>query len=186
MGASRVFTSRHVRRTTVAFVATGGVAMVAGTAADASDRQPFLATTSNADGIVLIALAGGILLLAVIGFVIFTWLRRKRRPSQCAQQREALAQAEQAVQYWEAARAHLAAVGRTQSMTPSTTDDPSHASLVAKANDGLSAAIKQRDQCQMDLINCMASGVPALPVPSAKPVVAQPFFIPGSDDTSSS
>jgi hypothetical protein len=142
-------------------------------------------SASNSDGIVLIALGGGVLLLAVIGFVIFSWSRKKRRPVQCADQREALAQAEKAVEYWEAARSHLEAVERTRSTAGVTGDDPSHASLVAKAVDGLSAAMQQRDQCQMDLIRCMASGVPGLSVPAPAPTAPQPFFIPGPNDTTS-
>jgi len=185
MGASSRFTSRR-RRTLAVAVAVGGVSALTSTTADASTSAPMLATTSNTDGIVLIALGGGVLLLVVIGFVIFSWSRKKRRPTQCADQREALAQAEKAVEYWEAARAHLEAVERTRSTVDVTSDDTSHASLVAKAVDGLSAAIKQRDQCQMDLIRCMASGVPGLPVIAPAPNDPQPFFIPGSNDTPAS
>jgi hypothetical protein len=183
MGASSTFTSRLRLALAVAVAGTG---VLTSTTAGASSSPPLLATTSNADGIVLIALGGGVLLLGVIGFVIFSWSRKKRRPGQCADQREALAQAEKAVEYWQAARAHLEAVERTRSTTDVTSDGASHASLVAKAVDGLSAAIKQRDQCQMDLIHCMASGVPGLPVVASAPVQPQPFFIPGSNDTPSS
>jgi hypothetical protein len=182
MGANRLFTGRHVGGIVALFVATGGLGAIAATAAGASQQQPLLATTSNTDGVVLIALGGGVLLLGVIGFVIFSWSRRRRRPSQCAEQREALAQAEQAVQYWQAARAHLEAVERNQSTTPNMTEDSSHASLLAKATDGLSAAIKQRDQCQMELIHCMATGVPSMPAAAPTPTQTQPFFIPGSND----
>jgi hypothetical protein len=124
-------------------------------------------------------------LLGVIGFVIFSYSRKKRRPMQCADEREALAQAEKAVEYWQAARAHLEGVERARSTEGVASDDSSHASLVAKAVDGLSAAIKQRDQCQMELIRCMASGVP-MPVIVPAPVDPQPFFIPGSNDPPSS
>jgi hypothetical protein len=185
MGASSLVTSSRVRRTLVSAGAIGAVSAFVSTTAGASSSAHLLATTSNADGIVLIALGGGVLLLAVIGFVIFSWSRKKRRPSQCADQREALAQAEKAVEYWEAARAHLEAVGRTQSTQDVASDDSTHATLVAKAVDGLSGAMKQRDQCQMDLIHCMASGVPGLPVIAPVPVDPQPFFIPRSNDTPS-
>jgi hypothetical protein len=183
MGASSILTSR-LRRTLALAVAVGGISALTSTTADASTSAPILAAaTNNADGIVLIALGGGVLLLGVIGFVIFSWSRKKRRPGQCADQREALAQAEKAVEYWEAARAHLEAVERTRSTVDVTSDDASHASLVAKAVEGLSAAMKQRDQCQMDLIHCMASGVPGLPKIAPAPIEPQPFFIPGSNDT---
>jgi predicted lipid-binding transport protein (Tim44 family) len=182
MDASSIFTSRRLRRTLVVAVAVGGVSALTSASADASSRQTILASTSNSNGVVLIALGGGVLLLGVIGFFLFTWSRRKRRPSQCEEQREALAQAEKAVQYWEAARAHLEAVARARS-TAEASSDSSHASLVAKAVDGLSAAMKQRDQCQMDLIHCMASGAPGLHVVAPTPVEPQPFFIPGTDGT---
>jgi hypothetical protein len=185
MGASSSFTSRRVRHTVVSAVATGAVVALVSSSAGASTSMPTLATASNADGIVLIALGGGVLLLGVIGFVIFSWSRKKRRPSQCADQREALAQAEKAVEYWEAARAHLEAVERVRSTPELASGDASHASLVAKAVDGLSAAMKQRDQCQMDLIHCMASGVPGLPLIAPAPVDPRPFFIPGSNDSPS-
>jgi hypothetical protein len=184
MGASSTFTSRL----RLAFaVAVGGTGVLTSTTAGASSRLPVLAaSTSNADGIVLLALGGGVLLLGVIGFVIFSYSRKKRRPMQCADQREALAQAEKAVEYWQAARAHLEGVESARSTEGVASDDSSHASLVAKAVDGLSAAIKQRDQCQMELIRCMASGVPGLPVVASAPDQPQPFFIPGSNDTPSS
>ncbi|MGB8196025.1 MAG: hypothetical protein WCF25_03355 [Acidimicrobiales bacterium] len=185
MAASSRSSSR-VRRTLGVAATVGSVSALWGSAASASTTSPLLATTSNTDGVVLIALGGGVLLLGVIGFVVFSWSRKKRRPSQCAEQREALAQAEQAVQYWQAARTHLEAVERTRSNVAATSDDASHASLVAKAVDGLSAAMKQRDQCQLDLIHCMASGVAGVPTLAPAPPEPQPFFIPGSRDTRSS
>src|ERR1700691_1474042 len=115
MGASSIVTSR-LHRTLALVTAVGGIVALTSTTADASTSAPVLgAATSNADGIVLIALGGGVILLAVIGFVIFSWSRKKRRPGQCADQREALAQAEKAVEDWQAARAHLEAVGSTRS-----------------------------------------------------------------------
>jgi hypothetical protein len=182
MDASSIFTSRRVRYGLATFVAAGGVGVMMSPSADASSQSPLVAASSNAEGIALIAIGGGVLLLGVIGFVLFTWSRRKRRPSQCEAQREALALAEKAVQYWEAARAHLEAVGRGQSPGASPTDVSSHESLVANAVVGLRAAMQQRDQCQMDLIQCMASGVPAMPLAAPTPTEPRPFFIPGSND----
>jgi len=124
------------------------------------------------------------LLLGIIGFFVFTWSRRKRAPAECAAQREALELAERAVQYWEGARAHLEAVERERTLVNSD-DEPAHASLAAKALEGLNNAMRQRDQCQMELIRCMALGVPAMPV-NTGPLEPQPFLAPGSDGTPSS
>jgi F0F1-type ATP synthase membrane subunit c/vacuolar-type H+-ATPase subunit K len=185
MGASNIFSRRRGPRTVLVALTWFGIAVATGTAAGASSRQPMLATTSNSDGIVLLALGGGVLLLGLFGFFLFTWSRKRRRPAQCQEERDALAQAEQAVQYWEAARAHLEAVQRGRPTSISANDEASHASLVAKAVDGLRAAIKQRGQCQMDLIHCMASGVPSV-AGATVPTEPQPFFIPGSDQSSRS
>jgi hypothetical protein len=141
-----------------------------------------IATASSSGG-VLIALGGAVLVLGIVGFVVFTWSRRKSRPSQCAEQREALALAERTVQYWQAARAHLEAVEKERTHVDVASDGSSHATLVAKAVEGLNLAVRQRDQCQLDLIHCMASGVPAVPViPTLQP---QPFLMPGPDGASS-
>jgi hypothetical protein len=122
-----------------------------------------------------------VLVLGIIGFVVFTYTRRKRTPGQCAAQRDALELAEKSVQYWEAARAHLAVVERQQTSEHTTGDAAAHASLVAKALDGLRTAMQQRDECQMALIQCMASGVPAVPVIPTSAAPPQPFFTPGTD-----
>jgi len=134
---------------------------------------------------VLLILGGVVLFLGIIGFFVFTWSRRKRAPEECAAQRDALELAERAVKYWEGARAHLEAVERERTMVDSTVEEPGHASLAAKAVEGLNNAMRQRDQCQMDLIRCMASGLPAMPV-NTGPLEPQPFLAPGSDGTSSS
>jgi hypothetical protein len=156
------------------------VVTIASASAGASSRQPItIATTSSTDGAVLLALGGAVLVLGGIGFVAFTWSRRKRRPVHCAEEREALALAERAVQYWQTARSHLEVAERTHVDAPG--EDPSHESLVAKADAGLKNAIHERDQRQLELIHCMASGVPAMPVvPTLQP---QPFFTPGVEGT---
>jgi len=163
------------------FGATMGLATALTSPAGASGRRAAgTFTTSSNSGAGLVALGGGVLLLGGVGFVIFTWIRRKRKPNQCAEQREALELAERAVRYWAAARAHLESVERQRSVDGTVRDEPAHASLVANAAEGLDSATKQRDECQMDLIRCMASGG-ALPVtPSAH---SQPFFTPGPDGT---
>jgi hypothetical protein len=149
--------------------------------AGASGRQSFgTVATSNSSGAGLIALGGGVLVLAGVGFVIFTWTRRKRKPNQCADQREALELAERAVRYWEAARAHLESVERQRTVLDAAPDEPAHASLVAKAAEGLNTATKQRDERQMDLIRCMALGGAVPVIPSA---LSQPFFTPGPEGT---
>jgi Na+/melibiose symporter-like transporter len=171
------------RSTVRQVVASVGLTMAAVTltssSAGASSRQAIaIATTSSNDGALLLALGGAVLVLGGIGFVMFTWSRRKRRPVQCAEQREALELAERAVQYWQAARTHLEVTERTHVDTPS--EGPSHASLVAKAEAGLKSAMQERDQRQLELIHCMASG-PAMPVmPTLQP---QPFFTPGAEGT---
>jgi len=162
-----------------------GLSTALSSPASASGRSPFGAVaTSSSSGAGLVALGGAVLLLGGVGFVIFTWTRRKRRPNQCAEQREALELAERSVRYWEAARAHLQAVELQRSPLDGTVrDEPAHASLVAKAAEGLDAATKQRDERQMELIRCMASGGTVPMVPS---VHSEPFFTPGPDGTSPS
>jgi hypothetical protein len=170
------------RRATVAWLVVAIAAtVVPSSSAGAAGRQPLVATTSTGSQAVLLVLGIGVLALGGIGFFIFVWSRRKRRPGQCAEQREALELAERSVRYWEAARAHLEAVERERTMVDGPADEPAHASLVAKAVEGLQNAMQQRDQCQMDLIHCMATGVPPMRlVPPTSPA-AQPFFTPGSD-----
>jgi hypothetical protein len=185
MGATMKTSGERIRRglSLVAFV---GVALGLGTrqsVAGASSRDVFTATTtSSSNGAVLIALGCGVLVLGGIGFVVFTWSRRKRVPSQCAEQREALELAERAVLYWEAARAHLEAVDRERRLVDNVASDNStHASLVAKAVEGLHTAMKQRDDRQMELIHCMAGGIPGTPTATSAPIHRQPFFTPGID-----
>jgi len=87
MGATMKTSGERIRRglSLVAFV---GVALGLGTrqsVAGASSRDVFTATTtSSSNGAVLIALGCGVLVLGGIGFVVFTWSRRKRVPSQGA------------------------------------------------------------------------------------------------------
>ncbi len=187
MGA-RTGISVVTTRRAIACTATAAGAFVIGSwpdaVAGASNRLAFTATTSGSGG-VLLALGGAVLVLGIIGFAVFTWSRRKRRPGPCAEQRAALELAERSVRYWEAAKAHLEAVDNTRTSSGEVAEDPSsHASLVAKAADGLRAALQQRDQCQLDLIHCMASGVPAVPVIPTPTTASQPFFIPGTDESS--
>jgi len=80
----------------------------------------------------------------------------------------------------------LETVERQRTALEGNPDDAStHASLVAKAADGLRLAMQQRDQCQMELIHCMASGVRAVPLTPQSPGPAQPFFTPDNDGPSS-
>jgi hypothetical protein len=190
MGASMKTLSRRIRsgRSVIASVGTVIASVVfASSAASASSRQAIVtATTSTKSGVVLLILGGVLLFLGIIGFFVFTWSRRKRRPGECAAQREALELAERAVKYWEGARAHLEAVERERTLVDSPDEEPAHASLVAKAVEGLNSAMRQRDQCQMDLIRCMASGAPAVPGNTLTPLEPRPFLAPGSDGTPSS
>ena len=160
-----------------------GLATAFSSSAGAADRQSLgTTTTSSTSGAVLIALGAGVLVLAGIGFVTFKWTRRKRQPLQCAEQRDALELAEKAVQYWEAARAHLESVERQRAAsTGDGPDDSAHASLLANAVEGLRSAMHQRDERQLQLIRCMASGAPG--TPSMPPAQSQPFFTPLTDGT---
>jgi hypothetical protein len=168
----------------VGFIAN---ALLSPTAGASSRLVLATAATSHGSEGVLLALGAGVLVLGGIGFLVFAWTSRKRRPSQCAEQREALELAERAVRYWEAARAHLEAVEQGRTLVEGAArKDQAHASLVAKAIDGLSSAMRQRDQCQMNLIRCMASGVPAVPVITPTPLDAQPYFTPRADGATSS
>jgi hypothetical protein len=179
--------SRQFRRVRP-FVGAFGLATAAGalqcSAASASNRMAMVTATTSSSGAVLLALGGGVLVLGGIGFVVFTWSRRRRRPGQCAAQREALELAERVVRYWEGARAHLVAAERQRAPGDVASVDPAHASQVAKAVEGLRTAIQQRDQRQLELIHCMAAGVPAVPLIPTAPAVPQPFFMPGTDGTS--
>jgi hypothetical protein len=183
MGAHRIVTLvENPRRSIVTLVGAAVVVdVVASSRAGASSREAMVATTtSSGSGAVLLALGGAVLVLGIVGFVVFTYTRRKRKPGQCDAQREALELAERSVKYWEAARSHLETVERERTMVDRTANGESHASLVAKAANGLKAAMIQRDECQLELIRCMASGVPAVPViPAQAPV--QPFFTPGTE-----
>ncbi|HUZ41749.1 MAG TPA: hypothetical protein VMU68_10225 [Acidimicrobiales bacterium] len=185
MSASRNNRARPIRRTlaSATFVTiTLGFVVLPYSAASASGRSTFTATTSANTGVVMLALVGGLLVLVGIGSVAFTLARRKKRPIPCADQREALALAEKAVQYWEAVRAHVVTVETERlSGDGAESDDATHATQLAKAVEGLSAAMKQRDQCEMDLIHCMASGVRLAAI---APPQNHPFFIPGTDGTS--
>jgi hypothetical protein len=158
-----------------------GIDTLSASSAGASSRA-MVATTSTSSAGVLIALGGAVLVLGIIGFVVFTYTRRKRAPGQCAAERDALEVAEKSVQYWEAARAHLEVVERQRTATDdgTPTDASTHATLVAKAVDGLKTAMQQRDECQMALIRCMSSGVPAVPVIPGAEAPTQPFFTPGT------
>jgi len=128
-------------------------------------------------GALLLAMGVGVLVLGGGGFTILTWSRRKRAPQQCALEREALEVAEQAVRYWEGALAHLQHT--TQSHDGSVIDNggaggPSRetqASLLEKATAGHANALQVRDERQLDLIQCMASG--AATTPLSKPDISK-------------
>jgi len=154
--------------------------------AGASGRQLLATTTSSTGGGgVLLILGAVVLVLGGVGFLVFTWVRRKRQPAQCTEERNALELAERAVRDWEAARAHLEATAKDQGLGGGPNDATSHATLMANAVEGLRSAMKERDQRQMDLIQCMAMGGARVPV-VAPPPDAQPFFTPPTDGTTPS
>jgi hypothetical protein len=122
-------------------------------------------TTANATGggALLLAMGAGVLILGGGGFTILTWSRRKRKPQQCAAEREALAMAEQALRYWEGALMHLQSASRSSGVgaiehSGGDTSLESQSSLLEKATAGHASALKTRDERQLDLIRCMASG----------------------------
>lgn len=151
------------------------------TSAGASSRQTLTATTTPGNAGPLLALGATVLVLGCIGIVGFFWMRRKRRPNECAEEREALELAERAVRYWEGARAHLEAAEKERMGTDAVAnEDPAHASSEAKAIDGLNNAMQLRDQRQMDLIRCVTANSGAA-LPTSTPPESQPFFIPRDD-----
>jgi hypothetical protein len=139
-------------------------------AAFAANKVASGATTTTTNGGLLIGLGAVVLILGLVGFVVITYSRKKRRPTQCSDQRDALAAAERALQYWEGALAHIQAVDRDRfsarangigdgtELDDPTSPDVDHESLRTKSQSGFAAAVKYREQCQLDLINCMASG----------------------------
>ena len=140
MDASRSHGSRWHRRVRRVVATIGGVTSVVAlgsTTAGASSRTTMtIATTSSTSGGVLVALGGGVLVLGIIGIVIFTWSRRKRRPDQCAEQREALALAERSRAVLGSGPGSFG--GRSRMDVAS--DGTPHATLVAKAVEGLNSA----------------------------------------------
>jgi hypothetical protein len=144
------------------------------------------ATTQSTNGGLLIGLGAGVLVIGGVGFVVLSYSRKKRQPSQCSEQRDALAAAERAIQYWEGALAHIQSVDRDRFTSRATngadgvaqlndaSPDVDHESLRTKSQNGYAEAVKYRDQCQLDLINCMASGgLKAAPLGQLLP--QQPF-----------
>ncbi len=112
----------------------------------------------------LLAMSAGVVVLGIGGFTALTLSRRKRVPQQCALEREALIVAEQAVRYWEGALAHLEHGVRTADGAGSEDGSrESQASLLAKAKSGHAKALQVRDERQLDLIRCMASGAAKIP-----------------------
>ena len=150
-------------------LAVGSVAFARPAFAASARSGSIVASTSVSSGPVIL-LGVAVVLAVVLGFAFAVTSRRKKPPTQCAEQRSAFESAEQALLYWEAAVAHLQSVehhpgasgaehdatpeayryGRTASMS-----DQEFEALVKKAVDGRDAAAKHRDQCQIDLIVCM-------------------------------
>ena len=137
----------------------------------ASGRPGTLLASSSVSSGPIIVLGLAVVLAVVIGFAFAVTSRRKKQPTQCAEQRSALEAAERALTYWEAAVAHLQSVephaGVPGADDPGATPEPyrygrsadmsdeEFATLVKNAVDGRDAAAKHRDQCQIDLIVCM-------------------------------
>lgn len=160
--ARRLTPARRILAVTVSFQA---LYSVLGTPS-AFGASTTAGVTAPRSGGLLIGLGLGVLVLGTVGFVAFTFARKKRRPSECGEQRDALASAERALQYWEGAIAHIQLVDRDRSGAAARGDEASragsahadvdHESLRSKSQLGYEAAVQHRDQCQLDLINCMA------------------------------
>ena len=137
----------------------------------ASSRPGSIVASSSVSSGPVIILGVAVVLAVVLGFAFALTSRRKKQPTQCAEQRSAFESAERALSYWEAAVSHLQSVEHhpgesgadERAGTPGAyryghsadMSDEEFAALVKKAVDGRDAAAKYRDQCQIDLIVCM-------------------------------
>lgn len=139
----------------------------------------------NAGPIILFGVA--LVVVAVLAFAFVTSQRRKKRPTECAEERAALESAQSALHYWDAAVAHLREVdlasgdpadgadgtaavfkyGHTADMT-----GEQFAELLQRAVDGRDEAERQRDQCQVDLVNCVGQRATG---PRITPYAAEPL-----------
>jgi hypothetical protein len=148
-------------------------------------RGVVASTTGNATGggALLLAMGAGVLILGGGGFTILTWSRRKRKPQQCAAEREALSMAEQALRYWEGALMHLQSAPRSHdnaaidNATSEGATPESQASLLEKATAGHASALKTRDERQLDLIRCMASGTGGMTATSSATSRLEPVIV---------
>jgi hypothetical protein len=147
-----------------------------------------LAATSKVSVGPIILLGAAVVILAALAFAFVTTTRRKKTPSECAEQQEALESAERALRYWEAAVAHLRVVDlesgahqSTDATGPAREFKYGHtadmtggefAELLKRAVDGRDGAKRYRDQCQVDLVNCI--GKPAVE-PRITPYAHEPL-----------
>jgi Tfp pilus assembly protein PilX len=112
-----------------------------------------LSATSNSSAGPLLVLGGVVIFFAVMAFAFLATSRRKKRPSECAEQRAALESAERSLQYWEKALTHLQCADPSAAGAPST--DGGDGEALRGALEGRAAAASMRDQCQVDLVNCL-------------------------------
>jgi hypothetical protein len=156
-----------------------------------------LATTSKVSAGPIIVLGAAVLVLAALAFAFVTSSRRKKRPTECAQQQDALESAERALRYWEAAVAHLRVVdlesgahhgadatGAATEFKYGHTDDMTgdeFAELLKRAVDGRDGAERYRDQCQIDLVNCIGRPTVGPRITPYAPEPLRPTF--GADAT---
>jgi hypothetical protein len=151
-----------------------------------------LATTPKVSIGPIIVLGAAVVILAALAFAFVTTARRKKRPSECAEQRGALESAERALRYWEAAVAHLRVVdlesgaqhntdgagsarefkyGHTAEMT-----SEEFAELLKRAVGGRDVAERYRDQCQVDLVHCIGEPVVGPRITPYDPEPLRPTF----------
>jgi hypothetical protein len=158
----------------------------------ATVMDALLAATSKVSVGPIIVLGVAIVILAALATAFVTTARRKKRPSECAEQRGALESAERALHYWEAAVAHLREVdleagahsgtgasGAAREFKYGHTDDMTgqeFAELLRRAVDGRNAAERYRDQCQADLVHCIAEPVVEPRITPYDPEPLRPTF----------
>lgn len=180
----------RVYTTTDSFATSLGQTVELASSSGRTGSAPVVLATNPAGGAgLLVGLGALVLVLAAGAFAALSYARRRRRPTECAAQHEALSGAEGALHYWHAAVAHLEHVGAdatNQSLNefPVPTDgartalaapQADHETVNVNASDlaamleksvaGRDAALRFRDQCQLDLINCMAASGRATPLP---------------------
>jgi hypothetical protein len=113
---------------------------------------PVVVGTSGPSGAGLLIGSGvAILLVGAGGFGAVVVARRRRSPAKCAAALDSLKTAETALRHWETA---IQSVQRDATSSP---DDANVAENLLKVREGHESAVRFRDQCQLNVIECMTS-----------------------------